>query len=323
MANKIILNLNNGYVLAGISSQGDYDAKSSYLFVKQNEVYIPASGYEAGTSYYEINWQPLPTLQGYSVNLVAATSTTDTESGRTGTKISLYDEQSSTTNTFSIWNGKDGVGQVNTVDTIGVTPGGNNVDLQAVRYSSNQNLTDSQKIQARANIGAAPSDLSVNGITLGTDGIIVLAYDTALDSNSSNPVQNSVLSNKFTEVDTSIAAINTSINAANASIIAITPKLTTITTSSNSSDWTQIPETDEYVQTFAAPTGITLTNNTKIDLALGGPEMVQMVNDGIIGIYAVNNTTVSPPSIGIHVVGNIPTNNLFLHLSFVETTTIT
>lgn len=314
MANKIILNLNNGYIVAGISSQEDYDAKSSYLFIKQDEAYIPASGYEAGTSYYEIDWQPLPTLQGYSVNLVAATPTTDTESGRTGTKISLYDEQSSTINTFSIWNGKDGVGQVNTVDEIGITLGGNNVNLQAVRYGSNQNLTDNQKIQARTNIGAAPSDLSVNGVTLDANGTLTLTpanftYDTALDSNSSNPVQNSVLNNKFTEVDTSI--------------VAITPKITAITTSSDSNDWTQMPETDEYVQTFAAPSGITLTNNTKIDLALSGFEMMQMVNDGIVGIYAVNNTTVSPPSIDIHAVGNIPTERLSLQLSFVETTTIT
>ena len=315
MANKIILNLNNGYIVAGISSQEDYDAKSSYLFIKQDEAYIPASGYEAGTSYYEIDWQPLPTLQGYSVNLVAASPTTDT-GGRTGTKISLYDEQSSTTNTFSIWNGKDGVGQVNSVDTIGITPGGNNVNLQAVRYGSSQNLTDSQKTQARENIGAAPSDLSVNGITLGADGTIVLAYDAALNSNSANSVQNSVLSNKFTEVDTSIVA-------ANASIIAVTPKIVTITTSSDSSDWTQILQTDEYVQTIETPSGITLTNNTKIDLALGGTEMIQMVNDGIIGIYAVNNTTTSPPSIDIHAVGNIPTERLSLQLSFVETTTIT
>lgn len=316
MANKIILNLNNGYIVAGISSQEDYDAKSSYLFVKQNETYIPASSYEAGTSYYEIDWQPLPTLQGYSVNLVAATPTTDTELGRTGTKISLYDEQSSTTNTFSIWNGKDGVGQVNTVDEIGITPGGNNVDLKAVRYGSSQNLTDNQKKQARTNIGAAPSDLSVNGVTLGTDGTIVLAYDTALDSNSSNPVQNSVIASKFTEINTSIAT-------ANASIIAITPKITTVTISSDSSSWTQMPEIDEYVQTIATPSSITLTNNTKIDLALTGFEMMQMVNDGIVGIYVINNTTVSPPSIDIHAVGNIPTASLALQLSFVETTTIT
>lgn len=315
MANKIILNLNNGYIVANISSQEEYDVRHSYLFVKQNDQYIPSDStiYDSGTSYYEIDWQPLPTLQGYSVNLVAASPTTDTQN-RTGTKISLYDEQSSTTTTFNIWNGKDGVGQVNTVDTIGITPGGNNVDLKAVRYGSSQNLTNDQKIQARANIGAAPSDLSVNGITLGTDGTIVLTpsnftYDTALNSNSSNPVQNSVLATKFNETS--------------ALIIEITPKIVTVATSSDSNDWTQIPQTDEYVQTIETPSGIILTNNTKIDLALGGTEMVQMVNDGIIGIYAVNNTTASPPSIDIHAVGNMPTERLSLQLSFVETTTIT
>lgn len=77
--------------------------------------------------------------------------------------------------------GQDGQGTVNYVD--GIEPDNSrNVVLQAVRYVS-QSLTDAQKNQALANIGAAPTSLTINNKALSSN-ITLTATDVNAVPNS-------------------------------------------------------------------------------------------------------------------------------------------
>lgn len=258
-------------------------------------------------------WQPIPTIRGTSAS-IDFTQTTGTRPSDIpdGYTVLIYNEKDQILEgsnyqplSFTIWNGVNGEGLVNTVDSIGVTPGSDNINLSAIRYVV-QSLEDGQKSQARANIGAAPANLSINGVTLNSNGTLTLTpsnftYDTVLDSNSSNPVQNSVLASKFTEINTSITAI--------------TPKIATITVASTSWD---SGVSDVYTASVALPTEISLTSNTRADLYPNAEVMIQMVNDGIIGLYLVNDNQ----QLKIKAVGAKPTANLTnIQVSFVETIT--
>ena len=364
----------------GIDSTNFESTKASLYYLSGGE-YISASDatYSSeSTYYYKFNWLQLPAVKGTSVYIAASptSKTLDNNITITGQNISIFNEDPYKENyNFNIYDGIDGTGAVNTVDSVNAS--NYDIPLKAVRYVT-QTLTTAEKSQARDNIDAAtimvesltinnkginnletnpsiiltpqdigaipssnltinnktldsnysisltPSDidaapvsianisnLKVNGIGISnfnTNPSITLPYDVALDSNSSNPVQNSVLNNKFTEV-------NSSITAANASIIAITPKIATITVASSAWD---SGVSDVYTASVALPTEISLTSNTRADLYPNAEVMTQMVNDGIIGLYLVNDNQ----QLKMKAVGAKPTANLTnIQVSFVETRT--
>lgn len=211
-----------------------------------------------------------------------------------------------------------GIDNLATNPSITLTP----QDIGAIPSSNliinNKTLDSNYTISLTASdISAAPalianiSNLKVNGTGISnfdTNPSITLPYDTVLDSNSSNPVQNFVLSNKFTE-------INSSITAANSSITAITPKIATITVASSAWD---SGVSDVYTAFVALPTGISLTSNTRADMYPNAEVMTQMINDGIIGLYLENDNQ----QLKMKAVGQKPIANLTnIQVSFVETIT--
>lgn len=113
------------------------------------------------------NWSELPTLRGSSVYTLPATPTsrvvTDEgiETVQNGYILKIVDEKKKMVDPsydhdeFTIWDGIDGTGTVNSVDGLTVTGGTTNIDLKAVSYGREQAaLTTAEKVQARANINA-------------------------------------------------------------------------------------------------------------------------------------------------------------------------
>ena len=128
-------------------------------------------------------WVEVPALRGNSVYTLPATPTSREVSGsgsdviiQTGYILKVVDERKKATDPsyqydeYTIWNGLDGSGSVNSVDSVSVTDGTTNVALKAVRYGAEQALSTAEQVQARANINAqvvgnyiaSPSDKMVN-----------------------------------------------------------------------------------------------------------------------------------------------------------------
>ena len=296
MNNLPILNLNNGYILADISSQEDYEAKENYLFVKNNDNYIPATEYISGTSYYEIDWLPLPVLQGQSVTLKSIEEVTDSATGRTGSKITLSDEHSSSTPSYIIWNGLDGQGQVNTVDGEEVETGTHNVALHAIRYSS-QSLTDAQQSQARLNIAAASNDvevlknLRVNDVSIDYTDVnpSITLTPGDLGAVHSNLTINGI---SITNPTTSGANINTHIIGTNISVA--------------SNAWSAVSsDSSDYYEAYPYRALTTLTGAT-----------AAMVPQVIFGYDEIQNGEIGP-------IVNSTTNGVYIYATTAPTNTIT
>ena len=113
------------------------------------------------------NWSELPAIRGSSVYTLPAVPTQRTiiESGvetvQTGYILKIVDEKKKITDPtydhdeYTIWNGLDGTGVVNSVDGITVNSGTTNVNLKAVSYGRDQSsLTANEQSQARSNINA-------------------------------------------------------------------------------------------------------------------------------------------------------------------------
>ena len=128
-------------------------------------------------------WIEVPALRGNSVYTLPAVPTQReiASSGsniivQTGYILKVVDERKKATDPsyqydeYTIWNGLDGSGSVNSVDSVLVTDGTTNVALKAVRYGAEQALSTAEQVQARANINAqvsgnyiaSPSDKMTN-----------------------------------------------------------------------------------------------------------------------------------------------------------------
>ena len=113
------------------------------------------------------NWSELPVVRGSGVYTLPAVPTQRTiiESGvetvQTGYILKIVDEKKKISDPtydhdeYTIWNGLDGIGSVNSVDGITVNSGTTNISLKAVSYGRDQSsLTANEQSQARSNINA-------------------------------------------------------------------------------------------------------------------------------------------------------------------------
>ncbi len=138
----------------------------------------------------EGQWVEVPAIKGASVDITAESTEReiiDTQ-GQTKTQngqlITITRESGvlPATSTFYLWDGMDGTGTINSIDSIGPADGSTNVNLYAVRYVS-QSLTDIQKNQVLANIGAASASLTINNKALSSN-ITLTAADVNAVPNS-------------------------------------------------------------------------------------------------------------------------------------------
>ena len=373
------------YVYDSSINAENFDENKSSLYYLNNGEYVSASEatYDSSIPYYRLSdWLQIPAIKGTSV--WASTSSTSKEvSGVTitGQEVTIYNENPTVPDSsFTIWNGVNGIGQVNSVDGVAPATGNTDVILNAVQYKQ-QTLSAASQLQVRENIGALSSTLTINGqpvinptatnasfsifipsapthigaatswveslkinnksiqnlttnpsitlvpsdisaatswveslkinnksivnlttspsITLTRNDIGVI-YDNILDQSSTNPVQNSTLYTQFNTLNTKIANLN---------------KVKSVILSSGS--WTQVGSDDVYTQTISV-SGITITNNTKVDLALDSTAMLQMANDGTIGMYVQNDSS----TLKVYAVGEQPTAAITAQLTFTETVTI-
>ena len=368
------------YVYDSSINAENFSQYQNELYYLSGKNYISAAGtsYDSNTLYYrQTDWIQIPAIKGTSVWAAANSTSKQVEQVVVnGQHITIYNEDPNKTDiVFDLWDGRDGIGTVNSVDGTEPDENSTNVNLNAVRYVQ-QTIDSAQKSQARNNIDAAtimvesltvnnkgidnlatnpsitltpgdigavsttlfasltinnkeinnpsttpsitltPGDigaatvaaidnlgnLKVNnkGITnIATSPSITLVpsdigLDMALNSSSTNPVANSALYNKFNS---------------------ITPKIAAITVASSAWD---SGVSDVYTASVALPTGISLTSNTKADMYPNAEVMTQMANDGIIGLYLVNDNQ----QLKMKAVGEKPTANLTnIQVSFVETIT--
>lgn len=129
------------------------------------------------------DWVEVPSLRGSSIYTLPAEPTSREISTGSGTVIQsgyilkVVDERkkaadpSYVCDEYTLWNGLDGSGSVTSVDSILVTPGTTNINIQAVSYGRAQSsLTSNQQLQARTNINAqvagnyivSPTDKNIN-----------------------------------------------------------------------------------------------------------------------------------------------------------------
>lgn len=112
-------------------------------------------------------WVEVPSLRGSSIYTLPAEPTSREISTGSGTVIQsgyilkVVDERkkaadpSYVCDEYTLWNGLDGSGSVTSVDSILVTPGTTNINIQAVSYGRAQSsLSSNQQLQARTNINA-------------------------------------------------------------------------------------------------------------------------------------------------------------------------
>ena len=112
-------------------------------------------------------WKQIPAIRGTSVySLPAVPTSREVSSGgitvtQYGYILTIWDEKkyildnTYTGDVFEVWNGLDGLGTVNSIDTISPAGGTTNVQLDAVSFKRNQSsYTDSDRALARTNIDA-------------------------------------------------------------------------------------------------------------------------------------------------------------------------
>lgn len=112
-------------------------------------------------------WKQIPAIRGTSVySLPAVPTSREVSSGgvtvtQHGYILTIWDEKKYTLDNtytgdvFEVWNGLDGLGTVNSIDTISPTGGTTNVQLDAVSFKRNQSsYSDSDRALARENIDA-------------------------------------------------------------------------------------------------------------------------------------------------------------------------
>ena len=108
-------------------------------------------------------WVEVPALRGSSVySGPSSLASKIVEGGRIqyGTVIRFIDERKKATDPsyecdeYTIWDGLNGEGTVETIDSVHVDQTGINIPLEAVRYGAVQTLSDGQQLQARTNINA-------------------------------------------------------------------------------------------------------------------------------------------------------------------------
>ena len=112
-------------------------------------------------------WVEVPSLRGSSIYTLPAEPTQRIISAGSATIIQngyilkVVDERkkaadpSYVCDEYTLWNGIDGTGSVTSVDSILVTPGTTNINIEAVSYGRSQSaLTSNQQLQARTNINA-------------------------------------------------------------------------------------------------------------------------------------------------------------------------
>lgn len=210
---KAILNVRN-FILAENITIDNFDTFKNSLYIFNNNTYqhvASDASFDDEINYYFKEWIEVPALKGNSVvlesvirsendvtleiydeashitqnivlpygdsvNLIAfaPTSKIDGDRIRTGYHFALYDEATTTTASFDIWDGFDGTGQVSKVDGIS-PPSGAGVDntdviINAVSYGRAQpSLTSAQQLTARTNINA---QIAGNYISSPTDKIV-------------------------------------------------------------------------------------------------------------------------------------------------------
>ena len=116
---------------------------------------------------YDDDWIEIPALKGSSVYTLPAEPTSHviptetTTIVQTGYILKVVDEKkkaadpSYVCDEYTLWNGLDGTGSVNSVDGLTITTGTTNINLQAVSYGRAQpSLTSAEQLQARSNINA-------------------------------------------------------------------------------------------------------------------------------------------------------------------------
>lgn len=112
-------------------------------------------------------WKQIPAIRGTSVySLPAVPTSREVSSGgvtitQYGYILTVWDEKKAvldseyTGDVFEVWNGLDGLGTVNSIDTINPTSGTTNVQLDAVSFKRDQSsYSDSDRALARGNIDA-------------------------------------------------------------------------------------------------------------------------------------------------------------------------
>lgn len=128
-------------------------------------VKLPINGSESASPSCE--WVEVPALRGCSIYTLPAEPTSreiqagDTTYFQSGYILKVVDERkkqadpSYECDEYTLWNGIDGTGSVNSVDGLTITIGTTNINLQAVSYGRAQpSLTSAEQLQARSNINA-------------------------------------------------------------------------------------------------------------------------------------------------------------------------
>ena len=227
------------------------------------------------------------------VSSAQATAIADAKKAGTDAQSSLSSHSGNKENPHSVTKAQVGLGNVG--------------NFKAVSTVASQGLTDTEKSNARANIGAGTSSL-----TIGTTASTAAAGNhthTAANVGAvptSRKVNGKALSSDITLAASDVGSYSKSETNTLLQKKADTTKKTTVTLSTN---WTG--NTSPYTQ---AVTISGTTANSKVDLQPDATVIQQMTDDGTVALYITNNNG----TLTAYAVGEKPTTELIIQATITE-----